>query len=147
MNIRLRIQVETYGLYMGDYMINELYLKLYSYHESLLHAKIINKSQINYYIDVEIPHDISKKYRLYDIVRVAELNKDGGYESINFTGKVIKECGHPWLKIEFSLLSDDIGYHMYKFSFIDVVTKSIINLYLTYQIQSDTPERSYIYMK
>lgn len=119
--------------------------KLYSYNDAVAHSKIVNTHQIDYYMWIELPHCISTYWNLDDIT---ECSATSSKDPIVFAGKVIREPNRPWLRVETSLLNMSAGLHMYKFSFIDEITKDTTSLYIAYHIQDDSPDTSsYVYMK
>lgn len=119
-------------------------LNLYPYNEALTHTIIISFRQLNDYIWIELPHNISK-YLSLDAI--AECREDGKSIFVDFKDFLEREDDKPWLKVKSDMFNIQPGYHMYKFTFSESRIDSEISLYLTYQIQTDDPNKSYIYMK
>lgn len=78
---------------------------------------------------------------------ITGIGTGAGLVNVDFTDKLTQVSGKPWLRMETDLLNTDPGFHMYKFSFVDIGIDDIVSLYLTYHIQTDTPNQSsYVYM-
>lgn len=126
-------------------MISDNILKLYPYKEVISHSKILNINQLEYYIWIELPRDLCNQLVLYAIYEMV-----GGSEmiAVDFTDKLFHEPGRPWLQVECSMFNMEIGFHLYKFSFVNNITDTCVSLYFAYHIQSDNPDKSsYVYMK
>lgn len=57
---------------------------------------------------------------------------------------IVNKCGK-WLDVEFKHLSKFPGYHRYRIS--GFIGDETVFLYFSYRIQSDNPDKPYIYMK
>ncbi len=121
------------------------YFKLYSYEDALIHCITINKSQLEYYMWLELPHELAKYLSLYEIT---EIKSNIDSKELDFKEKLKHEHRRPWICAESILFNTDAGYHMYKFSFWDSKINDIVLLYFSYRIQTDNPNKSsYVYMK
>lgn len=121
------------------------HFKLYLYEDALIHSVIINNSQLDYYIWLELPHNMSKYLSLYEIT---EIKSGTELEALEFDDKIMRECNRPWIRAEWSLFNMEVGYHIYKLLFYDNKIDEIVSLYFAYRIQTDNPNKSsYIYMK
>lgn len=116
-------------------------LELHTYGEVTSHARIINDNQIEEWLWFHIPVDVSRNYEFTNVYELLpeSAEKDHG-------GKIFRQGRHPWLAVHTSFLDLGIGYHLYKLRFLDPDTNDVVLLYVAYQIQSNNPEKPYIYM-
>lgn len=119
----------------------ECQFDLYNYSEFPQHTKIINLNQIGEWVWLKIPDDVSRDFDLFQIDEITPYTGE-----VDYIGFVFRQCRYPWLGVNPHILNKDIGYHVYKFYFADTYTNDVYLLYLSYQIQSDSPERPYVYM-
>ena len=125
--------------------ISDNIFKLYPYSEVISHAKIININQFEQYIWIALPKEICCHIALYEL---HEMVNDNEMIAVDFTDKLFRENGKPWLKVEYDVFNMEIGFHIYKFSFVDTITDNCFSLYFAYHIQSDNPDKSsYVYMQ
>lgn len=103
---------------------------------------IFNTSEIEYRLLVHLPEDISQLIELFQIDELIPNRVE-----VSFKDKLTRECRKPWLDILSDMLNVDVGYHMYKLSFVDIRTNDVIPLYIAYIIQDDIASKPYIYMK
>ena len=52
-----------------------------------------------------------------------------------------------WIDVPVTSLDLNIGYHLYTVQLVNIHTNDIANLYFSYTIQNDEPEKSYLYLK
>lgn len=123
----------------------DVHFKLFPYETALINSRVLNLNQIEYFLWLELPHSKARFLSLYNI---SELKSSTESVSVDYIGKITRECKKPWLKATTSLFNMNPGYHIYKFSFVDTRIDDIVCLYLTYHIQTDNPDKSsYVYMK
>lgn len=115
---------------------------LYPHSEFRQYTRIINADDLEYFIWLKIPADISNRCELFQIDEILP-NK----QEIDYTIFTERECGKPWIKVITEGLNQSIGQHIYKFSFIDRNTDEIDVLYFSYIIQNNNPDKPYIYMR
>lgn len=120
-------------------------LELYGYNEYIPHTPIISYSQIPDSVHVKIP-DVAAKH--VDLIRISEFSGDKIIDGEDLTD-VVKRTEHlPWIDLDSSVLSKDIGFHAYRFVFHDNDLGIDDSLYISYIIQNNDPDTSsYIYMK
>lgn len=116
--------------------------KLYSYDEASAHSQVLNTNELEYTMHLEIPRDMCKHLSLYNIQDIT----CGTPIDIEFIGVVKREHRKPWIEFPTNMLNTDIGFHMYKFSFVNTTISVDTSLYFAYNIQCDKPEKSYVYM-
>lgn len=115
---------------------------LYSYTDVTANVKILNTHQLENYVWIALPKELSFSITLS---KVEEIVPNNG--SIDFIDKVAREGRHPWLCVRAKFLNKSDGYHLYKLTFKNHATADILPLYFAYRIQNDNPEKSYVYMK
>lgn len=120
--------------------------KLLPYDESLAHNLILNTNQIEYYIWLEIPSEITLSCVLVEVYDIT-LNKEVAKCRVPYHQYIKREDRKPWLQIGTDMFDLSPGQHMYRFQFVNTSTDDIISLYFTYTIQTDTPNKPYIYNK
>lgn len=52
-----------------------------------------------------------------------------------------------WIDVPVTSLDLSIGYHLYTVQLVNIHTNDIANLYFSYTIQNDEPEKPYLYLK
>lgn len=119
-------------------------LQLYAYQDALTHVQVIHKSCMEFYTQIRLPAELSQKLSLCGVYDLGESDEP---VEIQYTADDIsRDCMHPWLRVATSWLNTNIGYHLYKFSFVHIGTDEVMSLYLAYRIQGVPSEKSYIYM-
>lgn len=116
--------------------------QLLKYADALAASRVININELGTYIWVQIPNNLSPYVVLTDV-------QDMGVTpaaSLEFAEKITRDNRNCWMKIDLTLLSTEIGFHVYKFVFNDTITSEDIPLYFAYNLQNDAPDRPYIYI-
>lgn len=123
--------------------------KLFPYRTALVNSKIINMKQLSQYFWLELPHSCASALSLYDISGMkSDTQGISEFESLEFEGKLLRECKKPWIRAETALFDTEVGYHLYKLSFFDSSIDDTVDLYFSYRIQTDNPDKSsYVYME
>lgn len=91
-----------------------------------------------------LPIHLNIDVRDYKFVSIYSLNP------MNF--KLFKEeynmclC-RAWIDVPVTSLDLSIGYHLYTVQLVNIHTNDIANLYFSYTIQNDEPEKHYLYLK
>lgn len=101
---------------------------------------VINLHILEDVFNVRIPYNVTG-YRLYDLLEVS----CSPMQTISFEG-VMFDGLHPWVDIPTENLNRINGKHVYKLSFMNERTNNYINVYISYIIQDDNPQKDYIYM-
>ena len=104
--------------------------------------KVFRRSEFDSigYLPIHLTIDV----RDYKFVSIYSLNP------MNF--KLFKEeynmclC-RAWIDVPVTSLDLNIGYHLYTVQLVNIHTNDIANLYFSYTIQNDEPEKPYLYLK
>lgn len=102
---------------------------------------VFNTSEIEYELLIHLPEDICNFIELFQLDEILPSRQE-----VTFANSITRECRKPWLDTLSELLNMEVGYHIYKLSFIDIRTNQVIPLYVAYIIQDDNADKSYIYM-
>lgn len=116
---------------------------LYLYEDAIKNVKIVNINQLDYYTYIRIPEYMNINQQLYSIT---EVNTSTLSEPVDLYAYIQRDYLRPWLKIQTDMFNLMVGFHMYKFAFVDTETNDTTCLYFIYHIQNDNPEKPYIYM-
>lgn len=104
-------------------------------------VRVFNKTEIDYYLWVQLPSELVVDAQLYDVHQVEPEDKE-----VDWIHAVDRNCSRPWLRIVSRILDDSVGLHVYKLSFINKHTDDVFQLYFGYSIQDDSPYKPYDYM-
>jgi len=115
---------------------------LYTYEEFPRFTRLVNIHQLEYFLWLCIPQDVSKASELFQVDEIIPNNGE-----VDYLNYIQRECGRQWLKVGQAMLNIDIGFHVYKFSFVNRQTNDISALYFSYIIQNNDPVKSYDYME
>lgn len=118
-----------------------LQLHACEYKDIASNSPMWNKSALDYYVYIEIPHNITYSCSLYDF---AEVTKEGLQYVPREAIVRDKQC---WLRGTIPLLNLTAGLHIYKLMFVDSFTNAVFDLYIGYNIQDDNPDKPYVYMQ
>lgn len=114
------------------------------YSDLPMYTEVYNINTIEYYTWVKLPG------MLGILNEIAEL-QNGKYictiELGDTTGAYTYMPCKPWIQFKTDKLNVDIGTHIYRLQFYDIVTDSINSIYFSYSITNDCPNKPYIYMK
>lgn len=113
---------------------------LYTFNLVYANVPLINTNSIDYYFWFKLPTHLSNsKLIQIDCISNNTFNIPFG------CNKVVKE-NKLWLKVKYDLFDLNIGQHTYKFSFMNYNTRDVESYYFSYRIQSDNPNKPYIYV-
>ena len=104
--------------------------------------KLFSRNQFDFigYLLIHINDIDVSDYRLISIYSINPMY-----------GKILlddNKCIHrPWVDVPVTSLNLASGYHAYTMQFVSKHTKFTINLYFSYTIQDDNPDRPYLYLK
>ena len=101
-------------------------------------TRVINDDRFGHCLYVKLPSDILHNFSIYEIT---EVDTDD-YLDIRFNTK----CDKPWLEIDKTYLNTNPGYHSYQIGLVNKLTDDTATLYFGYIIQSNNPDKPYIYM-
>lgn len=116
-------------------------LRACKYEDLALNSKVFSASTVNYHLWIYLnPDEVRDAYFL-------------GAEEIgpNAKGSMIfpdtfKRESQCWIRVNIGYLSQIIGKHTIKLSFVDRYTDTDFSLYVSYYLQNDDPEKPYVYM-
>lgn len=114
------------------------------YEEASSLHKVFNYRCLNEELLVKLPEVIlPRKFQLSSIFQVSPVIKE--LDSIH-----VESCKqtNTWLIIPWNILDRSVGYHIYKIVFRNLYMPTFdCDVYFSYTIQNDDPEKPYIYMK
>lgn len=101
---------------------------------------VINKSALPYYVYIKVDPNIMRECALY---QVDEICKEHSRPVV--PNAIVRDM-NCWLRATMELLNVDPGHHVYKLSFIRRFDNVVFSLYIAYYIQTESPDKPYIYM-
>ena len=104
--------------------------------------KVFRRSEFDSigYVPVHLNVDV-KDYRVVSVNSLNPINARLFKEEDNI-------CLHrAWIDIPVTSLDLGIGYHLYTVQLVNIHTNDIANLYFSYTIQNNEPEKPYLYLK
>ena len=114
---------------------------LRSYQEAILNRTTFNINQMKGHIWLEIPKALSKYLTLVSAAEIGAKETPVPQESLT------REEKYPWIEFPVSVINEAPGFHMYELVFsVDDQNEQQV-LYFCYSIQTDRPDKSYVYMK
>jgi hypothetical protein len=102
---------------------------------------VINSDEFEYYLWIHVPSYVGRDFELYQL---EEMSEPPACLCINSC--CYHESRRPWYRITSAYLSKLPGLHVYRMSFVNRYTDDVISLFFGYVIQSDSPDKPYIYM-
>ena len=122
-------------------MLNYQNMRLYdSYDEAISHAYMFNKRDLLDTFCFEVPHLLTSSLTL---ISIRKADSNGYIDSANIDDR----SPFPWIDVSTSALDTSIGNHTYVFKFNNNMVNSEVDLYASYNIRYNDPEKPYIYMK
>ena len=111
------------------------------YQEAILNCTTFNNNQMKGHIWLEIPKALSKYLTLVSAAEIGAKETPVPQESL------IREAKYPWIECPISAINEAPGFHMYELTFsVDNEDEQQV-LYFCYSIQTDSPDKLYVYMK
>lgn len=111
------------------------------YQEAIMNRTTFNINQMKGHIWLEIPKQLSKSLTL---VSMAEI---GITETVVPPECITREEKYPWIEFPISYANEEPGFHMYELIFsVDDMNEQQV-LYFCYSVQTDRPDKPYVYMK
>lgn len=104
--------------------------------------KVFNLHELDNYLYVYIQPDRTRSCILQDLREVNFEESSGSESQYN----IVEIVSASWIRIHYSKLDLTTGMHVYKLLFNDPVFDEMLNLYFSYTIQNDSPDKPYIYM-
>lgn len=112
---------------------------------------LVNSYEVDYYLYVELPFHITEPVRLYSVKNITDRFADksdlyNGDTDDTYKPYIIQE-GNKWIRIATEILDLTPGQHTYRLAFMKADQSDLeIPLYISYILQTDSPDRPYIYM-
>lgn len=106
-------------------------------------SPVININEFPGIVPILLPDGFNHIHRLYDVHEMSP--KWVAVES--FQDKFTSKQPTPWIDVKSLDLNLAPGYHKYRLSFIDICTNDTTYLYFAYQVQTDAPDKPYLYME
>lgn len=119
------------------------YLSAVPYSKISANTPVLCAQALPHKISVQLPPVIVHNIRLYSISKI----DSEPIEDIPFQGSIQQDSCHPWLEIVTDWLDTTAGHHIYRLYFADVFDSDFFELYISYIIQDNSPDKPYIYMK
>lgn len=105
------------------------------------YTQVINLDEFEYYLWVDVPTDIYRnKFVLSDIFEVGE--RITPVCILQF----VQIFNNIWYKIDSRGLNKSIGQHVYCMKMVNTLSNNVVSVFFSYIIQSDRPDRPYIYI-
>lgn len=105
--------------------------------------KVFNLAELEYFLYVQLEPPLSTVWYMY---KVEEKQKDGTLKELAPFQDAVERESPTWLKFRTDFLNKEIGLHVYKLTFVDTITNTLVTLWFSYTIQSDNPDKPYVYM-
>lgn len=112
------------------------------YSELAANSEIFNTVQLTPMLCVRIPTEVFKDCKLLGVYNTDRPDD----KDLNILSSCIVHKFNPWVDIDTCALCQKIGYHVYAMIFESCVTRCRVQLYFGYTIQSDEPDKPYVYM-
>lgn len=111
------------------------------HHDIASASKVFSLQEFEYYLFVKVDEKFAKVYELYQVDEIVD-----GAEFICNCHLWEHEPYRPWYKFTSHKLNRDPGYHIYRLSFVNTYNNDTCQLYIAYVVQSNNPEKPYMYM-
>lgn len=111
------------------------------HHQVASFSKVFSLPEVEYFLYVRIPAEITKTYELY---QVSEIRDEA--EVLCDKNLWEHDPSRIWYRFHSEKLNLNTGYHMYRLSFVNVFHNETCTLYISYVIQNNKPEKPYNYM-
>ena len=113
-----------------------------SYDEAISHAQMLNKRDLFDTFCFEVPHQLTHSLSLVSIREsTSDETIDGSTEGVD------DKYPFPWIDINTSILNQEIGNHVYVFRFMNNLVNHTLDLYASYNIRFNDPDKPYIYIE
>lgn len=116
--------------------------RLSRYEKSVSAPIVLNTAQLQSKVYIMIP---SPEFYTVTLIGLSEI-VNGSEVPVDYEEHLYRDGGRPWLIADSEIFNVTAGQHMYRFKFIDNRINAETDLYLTYIIQDDNPDKPYIYM-
>ena len=121
-----------------DFDADVIAMEACSYNAIGAKSIVINPAEIGHCVWVHLEPNICRmKYISAEEIGSDVVLHDGAVERDNNT----------WLKIFSDELNLEVGYHLYRFKFLDCSMKLHVYQYIAYTIQTPDAPKPYLYMK
>lgn len=103
-------------------------------------CKVFNLNEFSYFLWVRLTPPLPYEYYLYRVEEVKET-----LQKVPFPGAFMYESP-TWMKVKTDFINKEIGQHTYKLTYINRISGVELPLYFRYIVQSDNPDKPYVYM-
>lgn len=113
-------------------------LEAFDYDNVLFHNRTLNLELLGPIVHIKIDDPIIRECRFLTAYESSTQQTIDLY--------VYDKCHLLWIDIPVENLNLDIGMHVYTLEFVNTATGDTVFEYFCYTIQSDNPDKPYIYM-
>lgn len=104
-------------------------------------SKVFNLSSLEYHLWIYLnPKDIMG----CTFLGAEEINNEEDFETFSAAFERDSQC---WIKVTTGLINKSPRLHIYKLNFVDTRTETDFSLYVSYYIQTDNPDKPYVYIE
>ena len=112
------------------------------YDDLAKHSKVFNLAAIEYHLWIYLnPEDVRDCYFL----KATEIGENA--DNVNIYPDTFVRESQCWIRANTGYIGTETGKHTIKLWFVNRYTDVDFSLYVSYYIQNDNPEKSYVYMK
>lgn len=119
--------------------IPTIQIQLCAYADLASNSVVINPREFNYRIYLKVPCSIVA----FRPIEIREITDDS-CDDLTFVQFSFVQ-GRPWIDVAVGQLNQKVGYHKYIVRFL-TAGDEIVSYYFSYIIQTESPEKPYIYM-
>lgn len=116
-------------------------LNLYTIEDVFKDVRVLSKQTLEYFLYVKIPEGLAHGCLLADIVNILDNSH------VDIVNSVQRDGERPWIRIHTSALDTSVGQHTYRFQLVNRFTDDAFSLYISYIIQDNDVDKSYVYMR
>lgn len=118
-------------------------LEACKYDDIAKYCKVFNINEIEYHVWIYLSPDDARNCVFLD---AKEISPDPKFDP-RFPLTMFKRESECWIRVVRDDLNLNPGKHTYKLSMVDRFTDTDFSLYISYYVQTDDPEKPYVYMK
>lgn len=118
----------------------ELILTASTFNDIAKNTKVISERSLDYFLWIYLDPTLVRDCYLFDVVEIDNECNNRTYPD------VFKHDRLCWIKVKTDYISKKPGQHIYKLSFVNRYTDASFSLYVSYIMQTENADKSYIYM-
>ena len=132
------------GLYVdfSKYTYPVFMLEATTHDEASINNKLFSTSQIEHFLYVKIPAEVTKRFGLYQVSEIRDTA-----EVLSDENLWEHDPNRVWYRFRSDKLNMTAGYHQYRLSFVNLFTNETCELFMSYTIQDNSPDKPYYYME